>query len=190
MEHQCLVCKKQFSKLAGLQSHTGTHDVSSCQPHKCNDCELIFCSERALQQHQTSPAHDIMFKCNVCSGGSRRKGGLEQHASSAAHRSRKPVGHRLATKNDHKNPSPQDHVEDEKSIPPRDSVPERYNPVPSVKAREKPKHSKKTKTPMVRTGWTANAVCSSVMNMDQDQDWILCDGDCGWCGHCGDNVNY
>jgi hypothetical protein len=25
---------------------------------------------------------------------------------------------------------------------------------------------------------------------DQDQDWVLCDKDCGWCGHCGDNVDY
>jgi hypothetical protein len=25
---------------------------------------------------------------------------------------------------------------------------------------------------------------------DEEQDWILCDKDCGWCGHCGDNVDY
>jgi hypothetical protein len=25
---------------------------------------------------------------------------------------------------------------------------------------------------------------------DNDQDWVLCDKDCGWCGHCGDAVDY
>ncbi|KAF1846090.1 uncharacterized protein K460DRAFT_377383 [Cucurbitaria berberidis CBS 394.84] len=25
---------------------------------------------------------------------------------------------------------------------------------------------------------------------DDDQDWGLCDKDCGWCGHCADGVDY
>lgn len=25
---------------------------------------------------------------------------------------------------------------------------------------------------------------------DDDQDWALCDKDCGWCGHCADGVDY
>jgi hypothetical protein len=25
---------------------------------------------------------------------------------------------------------------------------------------------------------------------DDDQDWVLCDKDCGWCGHCADSVDY
>ena len=25
---------------------------------------------------------------------------------------------------------------------------------------------------------------------DDDQDWAFCDKDCGWCGHCGDGVDY
>ena len=25
---------------------------------------------------------------------------------------------------------------------------------------------------------------------DGDQDWTLCDKDCGWCGHCADSVDY
>ena len=28
-----------------------------------------------------------------------------------------------------------------------------------------------------------------MMNLFADQDWILCDKDCGWCGHCSDGVN-
>ncbi|KAH9879754.1 hypothetical protein J1614_001777 [Plenodomus biglobosus] len=26
--------------------------------------------------------------------------------------------------------------------------------------------------------------------VDSDQDWVVCDKDCGWCGHCGDDVDY
>jgi len=25
---------------------------------------------------------------------------------------------------------------------------------------------------------------------DDDQDWALCDEDCGWCGHCADGIDY
>ena len=25
---------------------------------------------------------------------------------------------------------------------------------------------------------------------DEDQNWALCDTDCGWCGHCADGMDY
>ena len=29
-----------------------------------------------------------------------------------------------------------------------------------------------------------------IMDMDQDQNWGLCDKDCGWCGHCAEAHGY
>jgi len=29
-----------------------------------------------------------------------------------------------------------------------------------------------------------------MMDFLEDQDWALCDKDCGWCGHCGDGASY
>jgi hypothetical protein len=25
---------------------------------------------------------------------------------------------------------------------------------------------------------------------NEDQDWALCDKECGWCGHCADSIGY
>ena len=32
--------------------------------------------------------------------------------------------------------------------------------------------------------------CNYHLGQDDDQNWALCDKDCGWCGHCADNVDY
>ena len=29
-----------------------------------------------------------------------------------------------------------------------------------------------------------------MMDMMQDQDWSLCDKDCGWCGHCAEVYDF
>jgi hypothetical protein len=49
---------------------------------------------------------------------------------------------------------------------------------------------------MLKTGgdggssWKVNTNTRQMMDMLQDQDWALCDKDCGWCGHCGESVMY
>lgn len=29
-----------------------------------------------------------------------------------------------------------------------------------------------------------------IMNLLEDQNWALCDKDCGWCGHCAEGFLY
>jgi len=38
--------------------------------------------------------------------------------------------------------------------------------------------------------WNVNPNTGQMMNLLEDQDWALCDKDCGWCGHCTDGVWY
>ncbi|KAF8850613.1 hypothetical protein BDZ45DRAFT_679673 [Acephala macrosclerotiorum] len=37
-------------------------------------------------------------------------------------------------------------------------------------------------------GWLVHSNWASSRGMSQDQNWGLCDKDCGWCGHCGDGI--
>lgn len=37
-------------------------------------------------------------------------------------------------------------------------------------------------------GWVVDSYSGLVSGMSQNQDWALCDKDCGWCGHCGDGI--
>jgi hypothetical protein len=39
-------------------------------------------------------------------------------------------------------------------------------------------------------GWKLNSNTGQMMDMHLDQNWGLCDKDCGWCGHCADNVDF
>jgi hypothetical protein len=53
--------------------------------------------------------------------------------------------------------------------------------------------SKKSKKRAVRTapgGWSEGRGSSWSMDMIENQDWALCDKDCGWCGHCAEGVDY
>ncbi len=35
-----------------------------------------------------------------------------------------------------------------------------------------------------------NSITGQLMNMHFDEDWSLCDKDCGWCGHCAESFGY
>jgi len=35
-----------------------------------------------------------------------------------------------------------------------------------------------------------NPNTGQIMNLLEDQDWALCDKDCGWCGHCAEGALY
>jgi hypothetical protein len=38
--------------------------------------------------------------------------------------------------------------------------------------------------------WKVNRNTGQTMDLLQDQDWALCDKECGWCGHCSEGVWY
>jgi hypothetical protein len=39
-------------------------------------------------------------------------------------------------------------------------------------------------------GWKINSLTGQMMNMHLDENWALCDKDCGWCGHCAESYVY
>jgi hypothetical protein len=39
-------------------------------------------------------------------------------------------------------------------------------------------------------GWKVNGLTGQMMDMQLDEDWALCDKDCGWCGHCAESYSY
>lgn len=40
-------------------------------------------------------------------------------------------------------------------------------------------------------GWEVNNnITGQMMNMQLDEDWTVCDKDCGWCGHCAESYDY
>lgn len=60
-----------------------------------------------------------------------------------------------------------------------------------------PKKKKARKGPSRKIGqgnsyesWNVNPSTGQTMDMFDHQDWMLCDKDCGWCGHCADGVMF
>jgi hypothetical protein len=35
-----------------------------------------------------------------------------------------------------------------------------------------------------------NPLTGQMMNLLEDEDWALCDKDCGWCGHCAEGASF
>lgn len=54
----------------------------------------------------------------------------------------------------------------------------------------KSKKSKKRTTGTASRGWGEGGGRSWSADMMEDQNWALCDKDCGWCGHCAEGVDY
>jgi hypothetical protein len=60
----------------------------------------------------------------------------------------------------------------------------------------KPKKKKARKRSSQKIGqgshatWEVNQNTGHTMDLLEDQDWMLCDKDCGWCGHCADGFSY
>ena len=60
------------------------------------------------------------------------------------------------------------------------------------KMKKKKEKTRQGSMPNVNRGsgstWRVNANTGYTMDLFEDQNWALCDGDCGWCGHCGDGI--
>jgi hypothetical protein len=56
----------------------------------------------------------------------------------------------------------------------------------------KTKKSKRAKAPTAASWspWKVNPNTGRMMDMMEDEDWSLCDKDCGWCGRCAEGVDY
>lgn len=60
----------------------------------------------------------------------------------------------------------------------------------------KPKKKKTRKGPPMKNNQGSystlkvNPHTGHMMDLLEDEDWALCDKDCGWCGHCSEGVSY
>ena len=60
----------------------------------------------------------------------------------------------------------------------------------------KPKKKKTRKGTALKSGQGSyssskvNPLTGQMMNLLEEQDWALCDKDCGWCGHCAEGALY
>ena len=60
----------------------------------------------------------------------------------------------------------------------------------------KPKKRKSRKRNSLKIGQGSDSTSKvnpntgQTMNLLEDQDWALCDKDCGWCGQCAESASY
>jgi hypothetical protein len=162
LNHPCPICPKKFPGRRALNAHIGTTNFVSASAHLCTLCKQRFCSENALKQHQRAPSHDTMFKCNKCEATFRGQEALEQHRRAKRHGNSKSSADPILT----------------------------ANPI-SVKPEESRHQSSSGGTTMMTAvEWKVNGNTGQMMNMQLDEDWALCDKDCGWCGHCVESYTY
>ncbi|EAT76531.1 hypothetical protein HBI56_231210 [Parastagonospora nodorum] len=124
-----------------------------------------------MEQHRDAPAHMEMFSCAVCTRFFGDRKALAQHEASPPHV-------KMVAAN--------------RSAPLVGAVQPTHPPVPAMgenssdfiafedeDARDDYEHEFNMRDTHTVSNFS-----------DDDQDWVLCDKDCGWCGHCGDAVDY
>lgn len=162
LKHPCPICKTKFPDHKALKVYTGTTSPGSASAHRCILCDRQFCSATALQQHQEAPAHDTMFNCNECKKPFRSKEALKQHQKAKEHRNSKSLVGSVLT---------------------ADSG-------PFTIEQSRPQRRSGGTEMRTTVGWKVNSLTGQMMDMQLDEDWALCDKDCGWCGHCAESYSY
>ncbi|PSN69827.1 hypothetical protein BS50DRAFT_296941 [Corynespora cassiicola Philippines] len=191
MGSSCPQCHKIFNRKGALKSHLGRASSTSVKWHNCKVCGQHFCSSDALEKHQSSGVHKGAFRCTVCSATFDSPIRLAQH---------------IKAKPDHKN----HRSVPNQPLPSTSKAPENQEPkLPANTAEtntDNPQDQKKTNAfnyddydlddydqdydfsceeDEDDEGYTASKHLHDPFS--EDQDWSLCDKDCGWCGHCYQN---
>ncbi|PVI08028.1 hypothetical protein DM02DRAFT_510929 [Periconia macrospinosa] len=172
MTYVCNICTKRFNTRGGLKNHTGTNTTSARKPHPCDRCAQIFCSEQSLRSHQNAPSHATMFGCSLCNRKFGSKQAHRQHMGSESH-ARK-------------------HKETPSSIAPAAKVDTRSRVLGDWQSSKECTYDhdytsdQYSNDESSREAW----LYTSPTDWEDDQDWALCDKECGWCGHCADGVSY
>jgi hypothetical protein len=161
MEHRCTVCQRLFPSRDALKGHIGGRTPDSAVVHQCGVCEQRFCSESAVQQHQDALSHASPFACGGCRRIFRLRQSFEDHQKATGHSGRPPVS---TTSNSFWTSSNKPLVRQGQSEP------------KALRTGEGP-----------RQRWKLNPETGRMMDTLQPLDWVLCDKDCGWCGHCSDS---
>lgn len=156
LKHPCPICKSKFSSRNVLKAHTGSTSPGSASAHPCSLCDRQFCSMTALQSHQNAPSHNTMFKCEECEKSFRGKEALKDHQKAKEHRNNRPLLGSVVTTLSY-----------------------------SMSSEQLGYQRRSWGTVAERThGSKLNGLIGQMMNFQLDEDWALCDKDCGWCGHC------
>jgi hypothetical protein len=155
--------------------------TSASVKHRCPICEMRFPDRRALRSHtgSKSPISAIAHPCVLCSRQFCSEKALLQHQSSPSHdtmfkcdtckrpfRSNRGLGdHQRAVGHAVTGPA----VASASTIGSEGRMSGGMGAAGSSKI---------------------NSLTGQMMNVQLDEDWALCDKDCGWCGHCAESYVY
>ncbi|EUC27489.1 hypothetical protein COCCADRAFT_31043 [Bipolaris zeicola 26-R-13] len=147
----------------------------------CRKCEQKFCSEKAMVQHHDAPSHLVMFSCNVCKRPFASKQAMKQHKRSPLHartltRENLTAGYAASASLNPKKASSYQ-TEPRTQAAPCNSIKEGASSGTDNWGEYSDKEDARTEDDF-RAAW------------GEDQNWALCDTDCGGCGHCVDGVDY
>ncbi|KAH7084185.1 hypothetical protein FB567DRAFT_528538 [Paraphoma chrysanthemicola] len=202
MPNPCPICAEPFRSKSALAQHTGTNKPSTATPHACPKCAQKFCSVKAMQSHRDAPAHASMFKCKQCprTFGDRKAvaqhEGSKVHARSSGKMKERTRGGGVGGENrvcaGASVGVSVDGVVRENSDEHGDGyIPFEYSD--NDDGGDSAAHSDSNSDSRVGASsfpTYRRAVGAYYPGLDDEQDWILCDGDCGWCEHCGDGVDF
>ncbi|KAF2123216.1 hypothetical protein BDV96DRAFT_481420 [Lophiotrema nucula] len=112
-----------------------------------------------MEQHRDAPSHDTMFSCDVCKRKFGSKQAVAQHKKSQSHA--RILARAEFTNGYAVNTAP--NIENVRN----NNIEEEYSDGEDSEDL-----------------WVDN----SFVGWDDDQNWALCDKECGWCGHCADGI--
>jgi hypothetical protein len=213
MTNECLICHKTFESKSALKQHTGTKYATLRRSHVCPDCDRPFCSEGSMETHRNAPSHQNMFSCGVCKKAFGSKHAVSQHEKSGAHERMAVIGKLASLTPVHANTS-SDEVRLQSVSKYETALLSCLHRL-QTSCTTIVHHTRATAQPTVPTSdfiafdftdydsasdaahrsdegaWPSSRYdCRVRLNvmLDDEPDYMLCDGDCGWCGHCADGM--
>ncbi|KAH7071897.1 hypothetical protein BKA63DRAFT_516579 [Paraphoma chrysanthemicola] len=196
MPHPCPICPSSFPTKARLTQHIGTKKLSAATRHTCPKCTKTFCRLDSMESHRDAPAHAYMFKCKHCPQRFGAKRDVAQHEETKVHA--RSSGKKLKEKARVGGVGGENVVGGGVGVAgvlekKRGDAGDGYIAF-DYDDNDSAAHSDNNSDGRIGASSSSppyrRAVQAYYPGLDDDQDWVLCDKDCGWCGHCGDGVDF
>lgn len=146
--------------------------------HRCPLCRARFPDRKAVQNHigVRNQALAVAHRCLLCEQQFCSEGAMLQHQNAPSHNTMfkcDNCGKHFRAKQDRNN---------HQRVLGHTAVRSPVNFVPAGWS------NGRDSGPTGR--WKVDGITERLMDMDLDEDWTLCDKDCGWCGQCAESVVY